>query len=102
ASSVYHTMSPDTAESTSIGAELLNRLMPQTVRLIPFSALIGILVLFVLLIGPADYFLLGAFRRRKFTWILFPATSIVFTAATVLMANHFLGLHDQRRSLFVV
>lgn len=101
-SSVYNTFSPDAAESTSMGAELLNRLMPQTVRLIPFSALIGILVLFVLLIGPADYFLLGALRRRKFTWILFPATSIVFTVATVLMANHFLGLHDQRRSLFVV
>lgn len=101
-SSIYNTLSPNTAESTSIGAELLNRLMPQTVRLIPFSALIGILVLFVLLIGPADYFLLGAIRRRRFTWLLFPLTSIVFTVATMLMANHFLGLRDQRRSLYIV
>jgi len=90
------------ANSDSLGAELLSRLMPQTVRLIPFSALIGLLALFVVMIGPADYFVLGALRRRKFTWILFPAVSIAFTVATVLMANHYLGLRDQRRSLFVV
>jgi len=90
------------ANSDSLGAELLNHLMPQTVRLIPFSALIGLLALFVVMIGPADYFVLGALRRRKFTWILFPAVSIAFTVATVLMANHYLGLRDQRRSLFVV
>jgi len=36
------------------------------------------------------------------TWLLFPATSIAFTVATVLMANHYLGLRDQRRSLIVV
>jgi hypothetical protein len=87
---------------TALGAELMNRLMPQTVRLIPFTALIGMLGLFLLLIGPADYFILGFFRRRRFTWLLFPATSFAFTIATVLMANHYLGLRDQRRSLVVV
>jgi hypothetical protein len=87
---------------TTFGVELLGRLMPATVRLIPFSALMGTLVLFVLLIGPADYFVLGFFRRRRLTWVLFPATSIAFTVAMVLMANHYLGLRDQRRSLIVV
>jgi len=86
----------------ALGAELMNRLMPQTVRLIPFSALIGLLVTFVLLIGPADYFGLGLLRRRRYTWILFPVTSIAFTVATVLMADHYLGLRDQRCSLTVV
>ena len=80
----------------------MNLLMPRTVRLIPFSALIGLLVLFLLMIGPGDYFVLGFLRRRRFTWVLFPATSIAFTVATVLMANHYLGLRDQRRSLIVV
>jgi len=89
-------------QPTSLGAELLNRLMPQTVRLIPFSALIGMLTLFLLLIGPVDYFVLGFFRQRRFTWVLFPAMSFAFTIATVLMANHYLGLRDQRRSLIVV
>jgi hypothetical protein len=57
---------------------------------------------FVLIIGPADYYLLGLLRRRKLTWILFPATSLVFTIATVLIADYYLGLRDQRRSLTVV
>jgi hypothetical protein len=89
-------------QPTGLGAELMNLLMPRTVRLIPFSALIGLLVLFLLMIGPGDYFVLGFLRRRRFTWVLFPATSIAFTVATVLMANHYLGLRDQRRSLIVV
>ena len=89
-------------QPTALGAELMNLLMPRTVRLIPFSAVLGLLLLFLLMIGPVDYFVLGFFRRRRFTWILFPATSLAFTVATVLMANHYLGLRDQRRSLIVV
>jgi hypothetical protein len=89
-------------QPTALGAELMNLLMPRTVRLIPFSALLGLLLLFLLMIGPVDYFVLGFFRRRRFTWVLFPATSIAFTVATVQMANHYLGLRDQRRSLVVV
>jgi hypothetical protein len=89
-------------QPTVLGDELMNRLMPRTVRLIPFSALIGLLLVFLIVIGPADYFVLGYFRRRRFTWLLFPAMSIAFTVAMVLMANHYLGLRDQRRSLTVV
>jgi hypothetical protein len=94
--------SPYESHASLLGAELLGPLMPRTVRLIPFPALLGILGLFLLVIGPADYFVLGWIRRRRYTWILFPATSIGFTLATVLMANHYLGLRDQRRSLIVV
>ena len=89
-------------QPTGLGASLMNWLMPKTVRLIPYSALIGLLVLFLLMIGPVDYYVLGFLRRRRFTWVLFPAMSLAFTAATVLMANHYLGLRDQRRSLIVV
>ena len=89
-------------QPTDLGGEVMNRLMPRTVRLIPFSVLFGLLALFVLLIGPGDYFVLGFLRRRRLTWMLFPATSIALTVATVLMANHYLGLRDQRCSLFVV
>lgn len=84
------------------GGELAAQLLPKTVRLIPFPALLGVLGLFLIMIGPADYFVLGFLRRRRYTWLLFPAMSIGFTLATVLMANYFLGAHDQRRSLVVV
>lgn len=99
---VYSYGSPFGVQPTMIGAELMNQLMPTTIRLIPFPALLAIFGLFLVMIGPADYFLLGFFRRRRYTWVLFPAMSIGFTLATMLMANHFLGLHDQRRSLVVV
>ena len=91
-----------TEQPSILGAELMSRLMPRTVRLIPFPALMGMLTLFVLMIGPADYFFLGMLRKRKLTWVLFPATSLAVMAATVLMANYYLGLRDQRRSLVVV
>ena len=91
-----------TERPSRLGSELLNRLMPRTVRLIPFPALMGMLAMFVIMIGPADYFFLGMLRRRKLTWVLFPATSLAVMAATVLMANHYLGLRDQRRSLIMV
>jgi hypothetical protein len=93
---------PFAVRPSELGAGLLSQLMPRTVRLIPLPALIGMLVLFLLAIGPLDYFVLGFFRRRRYTWILFPATSLGFMVATVLMANHYLGQRDQRHSLFVI
>ena len=66
-----------------LGAEMVNQLMPRTVRLIPFAALMTHPGLFLLMIGPVDYFVLGWLRRRRYTWILFPATSIAFMIATV-------------------
>jgi hypothetical protein len=88
--------------STELGSELLTRLLPKTVQLIPFLALVGMLALFVLLIGPADYYVLGFLKRRRLTWVWFPVTCVGFTIVTVLMANHYLGLRDQRCSLTVV
>lgn len=93
---------PYSAQSSPLGSELMTELIPKTVRLIPFPALLGTLGLFLLMIGPADYYVLGWFRRRRYTWVLFPAVSLLFTLATVLMANHYLGARDVRRSLIVV
>lgn len=89
-------------EPSLFGGQLAAQLLPKTVRLIPFPALLVVLGLFLLMIGPADYFVLGFFRRRRYTWVVFPAMSIGFTLATVLMANYYLGVRDQRRSLIVV
>jgi hypothetical protein len=98
----FQEMQSYSVQPTQTGAELMNQLMPKTVRLIPFGALIGTLGLFLLMIGPVDYFVLGWLRRRRYTWVLFPITSIGFTVATILMANYYLGQRDQRRSLIVV
>ena len=89
-------------QESILASQLMGPLLPKTVRLIPFPALLAMLGLFLLAVGPGDYFVLGWFRRRRYTWILFPALSFGFMLATVLMANHFLGARDERRSLIIV
>jgi hypothetical protein len=76
-------------------------LFPDEVGVVPFRVVATILTLFLLAIAPADYFLLGLVRRRKFTWILFPAVCIVFTFATVSVARHYTGTIDHRGSLVI-
>jgi len=82
--------------------EVLQGLMPSQMRIIPFSVVVLILVLFVLAIGPLDYFLLGALRRRKYTWITFPLMAIAFTYFTVKLSDYYMGLRDHRRALVFV
>ncbi len=71
-------------------------LMPRSLRLIPTGWVAVLLLLLVLAIGPGDYVLLGLIRRRKLTWVLFPALCIGFTLCTVAMARHYLGTNEQR------
>ena len=58
-----------------------------------------ILVVFVLVVGPADFYLLGVIRQRRWTWVAFPVMSIVFTVATVVVANEYRGRVDARAAI---
>ncbi len=84
------------------GGILIQPLLPTEIRLIPTSVIVVILMLFVAMVGPIDYFLLGAFRRRRYTWLLFPCVSAIFTIATVKISRHYLGTRDILGSLRVV
>lgn len=66
-------------------------LMPSDVRMVPTSVIAGLLLAFVVAVGPADYWLLGLLRRRKYTWIVFPLVTLAFTMAMVSVAHHYLG-----------
>jgi hypothetical protein len=81
---------------------LSEALMPKTVRLVPFGVIIGLLAALVFAIGPMDYFVLGMFRRRKFTWILFPCVAIAFTIFTVHLSDYYMGRKDYRHSVTIV
>ena len=84
------------------GAEqLLPLLMPASVRMLPFGTVVLILGLFTLAIGPGDYFFLGAVRRRRWTWLLFPLLAIGFAAATIYTANQYMGSTDHRTALII-
>jgi len=84
------------------GDHLLARLMPPDLRVVPLKLIAAILFLFVLVIGPLDYFLLGAIRRRRWTWIVFPAVSIGFAWATMNLSNWYMRFDSTRRGVTIV
>ncbi|MBC8116560.1 MAG: hypothetical protein H7062_19380 [Candidatus Saccharimonas sp.] len=84
--------------STSTG-ELLDRLMPEGVRMVPLWLLGFILLGFVVLIGPVDYIGLGWLKARKYTWITFPLATVAVTALTVWVSNSFMSSAEARRGL---
>jgi hypothetical protein len=45
---------------------------------VPFSWIAGLLALYIVLIGPADYFLLKRFRRLTWTWLTSSLIAVVF------------------------
>lgn len=81
------------------GDELLSRLMPTGLRVVPMFLIGLILILYVVLIGPADWFVLGAIKRRKWTWVTFPAVTIALTLATVWLAEWYMQVRGNRRTV---
>ena len=77
-------------------------LMPSGVEMVPTWVIAIILVAYVLTIGPVDYFVLGMFGKRKLTWILFPAVTVVYTLLTVFIANRYMASTETGSSLTVV
>jgi len=82
------------------GAWLLrDSLMPQSVRLIPLWLLASVCVLFLLVVGPLDYYVLGILKRRRYTWAAFPAVSIAFALFLVYLSERYMGGRDQHGAL---
>lgn len=77
-------------------------LMPKGVRIVPSSVIALLLVGYVITIGPIDYFLLGYFRRRKYTWVLFPLVTAGFTLLTVSIAHSYMASSDTGGRLSVI
>jgi hypothetical protein len=83
------------------GGPIIEALMPRDVRILPFGVILAVLLAFLLLVGPADYFVLGMLGRRKLTWILFPAVSLGITLCMVLLAESYMTGAGGTRSLVV-
>ncbi len=74
-------------------------LLPDDVRSIPLSVVVAILAIFLTVIVPVDYYVLGHFKSRRFTWVLLPVVSLVFTGFTTWLGDAYLGSTDYRTSL---
>ena len=86
--------------STSTG-ELLDRLMPEGVQMVPLWLLGFILLGFVVMIGPVDYIGLGWLKARKYTWLLFPLATVAVTGLTVWVSNSYMSSAEARRGLVI-
>jgi len=71
--------------------------------LIPFSWVAVLIVLYIVLIGPADYFLLSRlFRRMELTWITFPVAAVSLAVVAVLLTSFYKGDRLAVRQLTVI
>lgn len=66
------------------------------VRLVPFSVVAGLVFLYILLIGPGDFFLVKRLlKRMELTWITFPVMVLAVSLGAYLLAYYLKG--DQLR-----
>jgi hypothetical protein len=82
-------------------ADLTRELWPQSMAQVPVGPVLGLFAVFVLMVGPGEWFLLGLIRRRRWTWITFPLTAAAATWATLAVAQHYLGNADHHRRLLI-
>ncbi|MGH7199079.1 MAG: hypothetical protein ACREJB_00635, partial [Planctomycetaceae bacterium] len=80
------------------GAWLLDRLLPESVAVVPLTTIAIILGLYVVVVGPVDYFVLGWLRLRKLTWIVFPIVTLAFAGYLVWLSNESLRSQDAARA----
>lgn len=84
------------------GGAVVSNLMPEHLRVVPVWLMMMILVSYVLVIGPGEYFILGKFKLRRFTWITFPLISIGFAIIAFLLSNHFMQTSHERKALRII
>jgi hypothetical protein len=75
------------------------QLVPSDVEMVPTWMIGLILAAYVLTIGPVDYLVLGFFRLRKATWILFPLVTAGFTILTIWIAHWYMGSKETGGSI---
>jgi hypothetical protein len=77
------------------------QIFPSSVRVVPLWLLAIVLGVFLILIGPADWFLLGAIRRHRLTWMLFPLVAVSVTAGTVILVRRFMGTSNHESAIII-
>ncbi len=81
---------------------MIKELLPDEIQVIPPVVIGMILAAFAFVVGPLDYLVLGFFRRRRLTWIVFPLTCIAFSVVTLWLSEAHLGAHVVHRSMTFV
>lgn len=89
------------AEGRDFG-RLAELLMPESAQLVPVGLTVMILAGFVVAVGPADFLLLGLFRMRRLTWVLFPALAVGGMLYLFHLTEQYMGNVDASSSVVYV
>ncbi len=82
--------------------ELPTSLLPATVRTVPLPVVVSLLSLFLLIIAPGDWYILGKLKRRMLTWVLFPGMCVLFGGILIFLARSYVGSEDYRTAMRLV
>jgi hypothetical protein len=74
----------------------------ESVRFVPFSLTAGLITVYLLLIGPIDYWVLRRYLRLEWTWLTLPLTVLLFLALAVALARSWKGHTVQIRQAEIV
>jgi hypothetical protein len=86
--------------TTDVGI-LYRELMPSSVRVVPLGVLATLIGIFLILIGPGDWFILGLLRGRRFTWVFFPLVAVLITTVTVFVVQGYMGRTGHQGALTI-
>ena len=79
-------------------SSLIEHLLPEGVQVVPLSLIALMLIVYVAVIGPGDYLLLGMLNQRKLTWIFFPTVTVAFTVFTVWLSHVYMASAGTRKA----
>jgi len=80
-------MNPGRAMDTDLATPLVKTLEEFDVRVIPFAYVALFIILYILVVGPLDFFLLKyVFKRLELTWITFPTVVIAVSVVAYFAA----------------
>ncbi len=77
----------------------MDSLKPDAPKPVPLAIVGTALVVLLLGVGPGDFFLLGWLRRRRWTWLLFPACCVLCAWWIGRAAERSIGSDDRRGTL---
>ena len=86
---------------TFTGGAVVTSLMPAEMRIVPAWVVMMVLLGYVLIIGPGEYYFLGKFKIRRFTWITFPLISISFALIAFIISDYFMQTSYERKILTI-
>jgi len=86
----------------SLDDPLTRLLWPEHVEVVPIRVILAVFIIFILMIGPGEWFLLGWLRARRFTWLVFPALAILCTVMMAWISRLYLGSSDVRQRLEII